>query len=414
MKLTPIFKSSDVENFVNSYKAEYKNSLKNLNFEIVDGYNILKYYNGNYYEKGNGTLNKSCMRHEQCQEYMEMYKRNPDKIKMLVLYGNNKKTIRGRALLWYLDSPKNAVLLDRIYTIEDSDVLLFKTYAKNKGWMFKNTQTFNCTTVSVNGKEEFIEMLVNIKGDFKYFPYIDTLLYFSKKERFLTNSEKIYEENPNVIKLREIDGKESGNENFVYDVVNDAIINIQDSVYCYYGDGYTHKSSAVFVKYLKEYCFPNMIRYSKHSKKFLVIEKSVFSKNLDSFMDPNDVVCVFMSKDDKDIDFFLREDVNKKFVQHHTNGNYYDINLMINLYDDRFCFKDEYDKDTIIKLKNKDKEDLDFALENSVFLKKIKLNNKKKGFNSLKKSLLNQTYTSTSSSSSSSTSTISIEFWERP
>jgi hypothetical protein len=409
LKLAPIFKSSDIENFVNCYKAEYKDSLKNLKFDIVEGSQILKYYSGNHYEKGNGSLNKSCMRHDQCQEYMELYKRNPDKIKMLVLYGKTKDTIRGRALLWFLDSPKNTVLLDRIYTKEDSDVILFKKYANDNNWLYKTAQTFNCTTVSIKGKESSVEMFVNIKGDFKYFPYIDTLLYYNKKERYLTNSENVYNENPDVVKLREIDGKESGNENFVYDVLNDVIINIVDSVFCYYGDGYTHKNSAVFVKHLDEYCFPNMIRYSKHSKKFVVIGKSIFSKNLDSFMDTNDVIKVYLSKDYKNQDYFSREDANKKYVQYYANGNYYHIDLMVKGYDDRYYFKDEYDKDTIEKLKNKDKTDLDYAIKNSQYLKKIGLDKKKKSIlNVVKKS----SSTSTSTTFTSTSSTSGVNWWE--
>jgi len=362
IKLAPNFKPTEIENFVNQYKSEYKIMLKNIKFKIVEGIDIIKYYNGRKYDKGSGSLNKSCMRHDQCSDYMDLYLMNPDKIKMLILLDDSKDTLKGRAILWKLDTP-DAWLLDRIYTVNDSDVCLFKKHADKNGWLFKNSQTFDAVNVMKNGEDVYVNMKVNIGGNFKYFPYIDTLLYYNKKDNYLTNDEKDYDNNPNIIKLREINGNDSGNENFVYDMLNDTIININDSIYCFHGDAYTHKNNVYFIDKLNEYCLPTILRYSNYYKEFLD-DNSVYSYVLESFMRKSDVNLVFLSKDRNNYDYFLKKERN---ISHAlcVNGYYYVIDIMKKGYDDNYYFIDEYDEELIKKLKNKDKLDLEDVIKSS-------------------------------------------------
>lgn len=343
IKLAPIFKPFEIEKFVNLYKAEYKDSIRSIKFKVVEGEDIVKYYNGGSYARGNGSLNKSCMRHDQCAQYMDLYKMNPDKIKLLILL-DKKGLINGRALLWKLDGSDN-FLMDRIYTREDSDTILFKKHAEKNGWLYKNNQTFDAVNVIQGGKECFVEMRVTVKGDFRYFPYIDTLLYYDKKNKFLTNVEKYYSDIPTVVKLREINGKDSGNENFVYDILNDTFINVEDSIFCFYGDSYTHKNNAYFIKKLDEFCLPTNLRYSTHQKIFISSENSVYSYNLKSFVDSNLVISVFLTKDKKRFDYFLKKDCGKVY-DHRVDGNLYLLSLLIKGEDGKYYFEED-----IIKLK---------------------------------------------------------------
>lgn len=370
IKLAPNFKPIEIEKFVNLYKAERKNMLKNIKFKIVDGEDIIKYYNGRRYDKGSGSLNKSCMRYDQCANYLDLYKLNSDKIKMLILLDSKNDLLKGRAILWKLNNPNDTWFLDRIYTIDESDTFLFKKHAEKNGWLFKNEQTFDAVNVVKDNQEVFIEMRVNIKGDFEYFPYIDTLLYYNKKQKYLTNLEKDYIDNSEVVKLREINGQDSGNENFVFDIVNNVFINVDDSIYCYYGDGYTHKNNAIFIKKIDEYCLPAYLRYSTYYGEFLNNRESVYSYKLKSFVKKNDIHKVFLSKDKTTFDYFLKKEIEQNFVLG-LDGNYYLKTLMIKGIDDVYYFKDEYDEELIKKIKNQDRYILDEAIKSSKILREL-------------------------------------------
>jgi hypothetical protein len=382
-KIGPFFKPHEIESWVNSFKAEFKNTLKNIKFKIIEGQNIVKYYNGKKYARGNGPLNKSCMRHDGCAEFMDLYIKNPDKIKMLILLEGGKELISGRALLWKLDEPKNTWLLDRIYVKEDSDTILFKKYAEKHGWLYKSAQTFDAVKVVKNGIDVMIDMKIYVRGDYKYFPYIDTLLYFNKKDNYLTNIEKEYETVSQIIKLREINGGDSGNENFVYDVINKEFINIEDSIYCYYGDGYTYKNNVFFIKEYDEYVLPSELRYSSYHKRFVTNQSSNFSKTLCSFILDSDISKVYFTKDKKTYDFLLKKDINKIFAL--VNDNLYIMDLLVKGIDGDYHFKDEYDEKSILTLKDTQKKAVDDIIKSSYYVREVmglddKIETRKKRF----------------------------------
>lgn len=338
-KIAPFFKQAEVEKWVNSFKAEYKNVIKGIHFEIISGNYIAKYYNGKRYAYGNGSLNKSCMRHDSCEEFMRLYVQNPDKIKMLILL-EDKEHIAGRALLWKLDEPKDTWFLDRIYVREDSDVIIFKNYAKENGWLYKNNQTFNAINVVKNGIESFVDMKVYINGhDYKSFPYLDTLQFLDKKNNYLTNSIEDYKTNPNIIKLREINGKNSGNEFFVEDIFNNEIIPIDDSVYCYYGDGYTHKNNAIFLDEYDEFAFPSEISYSDYQKKIIAVADSVYSHCLKSFVQSSQVRIVYLDKNRTKWDYMLLSDYGIKYSD--IKGTYFINDILNKNKNGSMYFKDE-------------------------------------------------------------------------
>jgi len=374
-KIAPFYTPSEIERWVNSFKAEYKNALKNIKFKIVEGCEIAKYYNGKRYSRGNGSLNKSCMRYDQCEQYMDLYTKNPDKIKMLILQ-ESRDLIGGRAILWKLDEPSDTWLLDRIYVKEDSDAILFKKHAEKQGWLYKAAQTFDAVKVVKDGFEINIDMKVHVKGDFKYFPYMDTLFYYNAKEKYLTNIDKEYEEISNIVKLRETNGADSGNENFVYDVLNKEFINIEDSIFCYYGDGYTHKNNAFFIKEFDEYSYPSELRYSTHHKRFLTSQSSVYSKKIGSFMMEGDVYRVYFDKDRKTFDYLLRNDINKEYE--YVDGKFYIMDLLIKGIDDEYYFKDEYDENKIIEINNNDKKALEELIKKNSFVREMMGSNKEK------------------------------------
>jgi hypothetical protein len=115
---------------------------------------------------------------------------NPDRIS-LVIYKNPEEPtkILGRAILWTLNDGKK--FMDRIYTSNDSDIQLFRQYAKENGWYCKynNSSTDNGQAYDPEGNSVKLDLTVNIrKGYYKKYPYLDTLKYWSPDSGVISNS----------------------------------------------------------------------------------------------------------------------------------------------------------------------------------------------------------------------------------
>jgi len=181
------FKDTDIEEFVNILKTEFKTINDEFKyFELVDGYDINKYYLAETYSKGDkGDLGNSCMRYRGRNSYMDFYALNPESVKLLI-YKDPQDTdkILGRALLWFgaedIDSGKVNPFMDRVYYADDSDKILFETYANKKGWShLGNTEP--------NHK-------IKIKdGRYENYPYLDTFSYYNFEEGYLTNDYDVFD-----------------------------------------------------------------------------------------------------------------------------------------------------------------------------------------------------------------------------
>jgi hypothetical protein len=177
-----------VEDFTNAYKSAW--DMMNdafLKFDIVSGYEIVKWYNQSSYESSDSTLGSSCMQYDECENYFGIYTENSDVCKLVILYadrGGNIKDgkfrstyIKGRALLWKTN--QGDMFMDRIYTNNDSDVELFKQFAEKNGWWCKKTQnSSNIFTAQKGSSFKDPSYSVDLKwADHEYYPYVDTLSY---------------------------------------------------------------------------------------------------------------------------------------------------------------------------------------------------------------------------------------------
>ena len=173
------FLDKDIETFVNLYKATIdKFNDKFRLFEEVSGDKIAYWYKYNNYYRRDGVLGSSCMANVD-EEFFDIYVSNPGVCK-LVIYKPEEDSdkILGRALLWTLRDGKK--FMDRIYTISDSDVQLFKDYAKENGWYTKDGNSSNASDrcIDPEGNNTNLTMIVDIKsGDYDMYPYLDTLKY---------------------------------------------------------------------------------------------------------------------------------------------------------------------------------------------------------------------------------------------
>lgn len=185
LKLT----NADIEKFVNAFKSTKKDTKRE--FKFIKGEDIAKYYNIKNYFLKTGTLGFSCMADEK-DKVFKLYTENEKKVQLLVLVDENDM-IHGRALVWKLEeSPcKAKYFMDRVYVNSDSDFYKFKQLAEEKGFLYKKEMTCyiqdNIRFVYKN-KEILGEVIVKLEeGDFKRYPFVDTMCFLDKKKKRLSN-----------------------------------------------------------------------------------------------------------------------------------------------------------------------------------------------------------------------------------
>ena len=209
------FTDSEIEQFVNKYKSEFDRMNDVFrNFEMVKGSDISKWYNYTTYEQGQnkGPLSTSCMSNVN-PSYFDIYVDNPNSCQLLILKTDDGQKIKGRALIWTLIKPTNMIFMDRVYTHADSDIELFRQYAKSKGIYAKyhNSSTANSTViVPETGMEENVrEIVAKVRpGEYDKYPYLDTLKCFNIEEGTLSN----IDDDRDCVILEDTGGGHSGRE----------------------------------------------------------------------------------------------------------------------------------------------------------------------------------------------------------
>jgi hypothetical protein len=180
----------DLEVFVNQWKATIdKMNDRFQYFDVVDGEDIGHWYHYSNYKERSGSLGSSCMSNVNTN-YFDIYIKNVDVCKLIILRSIEDDTkIMGRALLWTLSDGKKFV--DRIYTIQDSDVQLFRDYAKENGWYTKqyNSSSDSGRAIAPDGSLVDLGTITVdiISGMYEAYPYLDTLKYFKPREGTLSN-----------------------------------------------------------------------------------------------------------------------------------------------------------------------------------------------------------------------------------
>jgi hypothetical protein len=186
------FKQTQIEAFVNEFKAQIGKSFSNL--RLVEGEEIRYYYLADHYETQNkGSINSSCMRGKAAQKFFDIYCNNPRSnssispntgwCNLLILMSDtDPKKIKGRALVWFnLRKPTGKVYMDRIYTVNDADQKMYIDYAKKQGWLYKRVQGMgDASYIDPDGKAVYSSVAVQLKPvKYDYYPSIDTLPYYT-------------------------------------------------------------------------------------------------------------------------------------------------------------------------------------------------------------------------------------------
>lgn len=239
---------NDIESFVNAIKMARTNRFSD--FKLVEGEDIKKYYNENTYDVGESSiLHKSCMRNDNCADYMDFLIKN--NVKMLILMGEkDKNKIRGRALVWKLSKLEgkdtDRIFMDRIYTINDYDINKYRGYADNDGWLYKGRQDRHSFTEVYNPLDKSLRersMVIDDIESSTSYPYMDTFKYYNIEENYLTNNYKLdynyelqstqggYKDKDEDIEYIYHDGYMYTSEDFVYSEIEDRYIFFDDAAH---------------------------------------------------------------------------------------------------------------------------------------------------------------------------------------
>ena len=178
-------KEYEFEEFNNQLKAIVDQETK---FQIVSGEDIRHWYNEKqYFNTDSGTLGASCMRHEECKPYFDLY---VEHAKMLILTKND--LLIGRALIWELNGK---TYLDRIYVSEDYLVNKFTEYASNLKWYIRENQDMMEDEEEMlwlgpednYESEDFHNITIKLNHLYEYYPYLDTLRYLDRIDKTISN-----------------------------------------------------------------------------------------------------------------------------------------------------------------------------------------------------------------------------------
>ena len=190
------YADKDIEEFVNEFKSKF-DLLGNIDslFEIVLGDKLLHYYHYDQYENTSScTLQGSCMRHEECQNYLSIYAENPGQVRLLILKSiAQPNKISARALLWKLEDGKT--IMDRVYSSRNHEPDIFIDYAIKQGWYFKKRQDSSSNTEIVNSKDDDAVSLprpitIMLKhSEFDGYPYSDTFKYLNSETGKISNQQ---------------------------------------------------------------------------------------------------------------------------------------------------------------------------------------------------------------------------------
>jgi hypothetical protein len=152
-----------------------------INLKIVDGEDLIKYYEEvTYYKPSNsGTLWNSCMRYSYCSRYVSFYNDIP--IKMAVLLYKNY--VVARSLLW---ESNNQVYYDRVYSYNAEYEGLIENLLE--GSNYKNLREGNSSCASTASYIE-VPLPSDIFCNADHYPYVDSLKYYSPSLGILSNKE---------------------------------------------------------------------------------------------------------------------------------------------------------------------------------------------------------------------------------
>ena len=346
----------DIESFTNEVKLQRtKNDNVFDRFKILKGEDIVTYYNSDKYDSrsfSGSNLGKSCMRSDSCGEFIEFYAKNEGANLVVLMSDEEEDKILGRAVLWdieYLDDKKvDRKFLDRIYYVYDSDLLLFKEFAKKNGWLYKIDQTMSSDEKIVdtlnNSTAHRQLRTVNTFKENDTYPYMDTMKYYYHEDKYLTNSDDGDED---VYFLESTGGGFEELDRGIYVEFYAERINEDDLIWCELGNEYRLEDDAIYIESSGDYAtqryVDNNMVYSDIEGKYIPNEDAIWSDYHDTYIVESDSIMVY-KEGASDVDSY--EDLDQDDLQPRDDGynnNYIDYKAGVDYFD-------ENDEDNFIEV----------------------------------------------------------------
>ena len=295
-----------IEKFSNAYKATFDFDFNlDQKMDLVSGEDIRKWYLVTNYSEVKGQLGNSCMRHGTSQDFLDIYVKNPEVCNLLIMYSDQSKTkVSGRALIW--KDIKGEFIMDRVYTINDYDVEVFRKYASSKGW----------SDISKNWKRTTIQLISEV---YDKYPYMDNFYIFDHVNFKLTNDDIWPKEG--LYKLQNTDGTYTGDDDTVWSDYHGEHINREDAVYCENADDYVHGDSAIYLEYLSIYASPREeTAYSEWFDQSYYLDDVIHSEIMSDYIPTNDSISIFINSVG-DEDYIVADFAKKSLVTLNFDGD---------------------------------------------------------------------------------------------
>ena len=264
--ISKIFKdipSKEVEKFSNLFRSQAVKP--KFIFKIVSGESIRNLYYYDSYASDRGTLGASCMKHETCQKYLDIYTENKDQLQMLAMF-NEGGGLMGRALLWDFENHK---IMDRIYTIADEEFAFqFKKWATDNGYLYKSEQNWYNTLNFENLSTPKQELRLSIKLDefsFRRYPYVDTFKFFDEEAGILKN----YMDGNDFKTLCTSDGGRYDSDYLVFDDIDRVL---------------RHRGDSVYVRYLDIRTSHNNVNYSEINDQYILRRDAIYDEEISEYL----------------------------------------------------------------------------------------------------------------------------------
>ena len=303
---------SQLEEFVNSYKATF-DSKDESDFKLVSGEEIRKWYLEDNYLEVKGQLGNSCMRYERCQKYLDIYVQNPEVCSLLVLFEGDK--VKGRALVWELSD--GSKYMDRIYTITDSDKVLFREWAeKNNMRTYDNTDEVGRVHLKVT--------------NFGMYPYMDTFEFYDHQNGILSDTDLRSSKSDDIFQLKSTDGHYTSNEGRVWSEYESDWFDEDDLVWCEDVNSYVYYENAYWLDYQQRYVSHNTsVVYSEYTQQDYLRSDAVHNPIIDDWLYIDDGI----------IEYYI-----DRGVKNYIPKDYYDEYITIDgvTYSTRTYKKDPY------------------------------------------------------------------------
>lgn len=238
------YTDNEIEQIHNHLVAQYTFS---GTFEVVTGEKIREYYLYESYAPNQGSLNGSCMKYKECQDYLDFYIDNPDKVSLLV--AKRDGNVIGRALLWKPDN-SSEIIMDRIYG-NDITIEAFKKYATEYSYVYKGSQSHSSTNEFIGNLKPYYEVTMKMTPEV---PYMDTFRYYNyPDDQTITLSSQ-----DGDYALKSTDGLYGHEDDDNYITLEDGRrVHGDDAAYSSWVDGYIHQDDAIWSDYHDTYLHDN-------------------------------------------------------------------------------------------------------------------------------------------------------------